>query len=296
MLLDDASPALPWTSDPAGALTALLRAKTPSLSPGSLQVYQAMLASALQHLGGPAALAHCGTAEIEEWLQQKVRSTRTSARYLSLLERVFRDMVEHGQRTDNPAAGLLSRLKQPARPLPLALLPGQEVRFRRALPAGSTWRALRDRAVIAVLLDAGLKVHEAQALRVEDCEVDPAGTRLRVREGDLERKSPVAHAGEMALTEWLKLRAAAGPQAWLFPSDRQDTPLHAASIYRIVEKVFKAAGIVLPHRGAEVLRATFAARQFRAGKPLNYVQSCLGHRFPESTIPLKRAALGDRPA
>lgn len=296
MLLDDASPTLPWTSDPASALTTLLRAKTPSLSPGSLQVYQAMLASALQHLGGAGALAHCGAAEIEEWLQRQVKSTRTSARYLTLLERVFRDMVEHGQRSDNPAAGLLARLKSPARPLPLALLPAQERLFRAAQPPGSAWRTVRDRAVIAALLDAGLKVHEAQALKVSDYETDPAGARLRVREGSVERKAPMAPAGEVAMAEWARLRATAGPDAWLFPSDRQDAPLHAASVYRIVEKVFRTAGIVLPHRGAEVLRATFAARQFRAGKELGYVQRCLGHRFPESTVPLRRTALGDRPA
>lgn len=295
-MLTDVTPALPWDTDPAAALTRLLLARSPSLSPGSLQVYHAMLASALRALAPAGGLGRAGGADIERWLQQAVKGTRTAARYLTLLERVFRDMAEHGQRQDNPAAGLLSRLKSTARPLPTALLPAQEAQFRAAISRRSTWRAVRDRAVIAAVLDAGLKVHEVQALRVRDYETDPEGVRLRVRDGNVERRAPLALAGEAALEDWVALRASAGEDAWLFPSDRQDAPLHAASVYRIVEKVFQAAEIRLAHRGAEVLRATFAARQFRGGKSLGYVQACLGHRFPESTIPLRAVALRERPA
>lgn len=287
--------AKPWTADPALALTLLLQQRSPGLSPGSLQVYQAMLASAVRALAPEGGLAHCGVDALQAWLQYKVVNPRTAQRYLALLDRVFRDMQEQGQRKDNPAQGLAQQWKAKTRPLPVALQPEQEARFRAAIPQTLTWRGYRDRAIIAAVLDAGLKVQELQALRRSDYEGLSPPPRFCIRLPPTTRYAQVAPSGEAALTAWLDFSAGTSAEAWLFPSDRQDTPLHAASLYRIIEQVFQRSGVKVAHKGAEVLRATFAARQFRAGRSLSYVQECLGHQFPESTVPFKRAALGDRP-
>jgi integrase len=258
-----------------------------------------MLGSALRYLAKhQSGLASCGADLISKWLLDVSESPRTRLRYGTLLSWVFADMVKQSERVDNPALEVLGAHRNHRRPLPLALQPGQESAFRAALPDGRSWRAARDRALLLVLLDGGLKVQELRDLRTEDYLPDPEMPRLLVAGRSDDRWAPLAASGVTALEDWLALRGAPGlvpDSPWMFPSDRAASPLHSASIYRIADATFRRAGLVLKHQGAEVLRATFAARQFRSGKSLNFVQTCLGHRWPESTEPLRRAALGERP-
>ena len=146
-------------------------------------------------------------------------------------------------------------------------------------PGGQTLKGLRDRALLAVLLGAGLRRDEASRLLVE---------QIVMREGrwiiaDLEgkhnriRSVPIAAWTKQTLDEWTE---AAGVQTGrvfraLDKSGRMIRPsLSAQAIYEIVRTYCAQCG---QPAGPHDLRRTFARLAFRGNAPLHEIQASMGH-------------------
>lgn len=193
-----------------------------------------------------------------------------------MLERVF----AHLDINPNPAtvALVVGRSQYGKDAAKVALTISQQIDFMKALPdteysgvpGSEGWHLRRDRAILAMLLGAGLKVSELIGLYVENVgEIDINGcVSITI--------SPASVSG---LTRWhqTQLRNFAVPivmewveerkqmqlgHKFLFPSSRKNTvKLSKVQIYRMVRETLKRANINEYHSGGGILRNSYAARE-----------------------------------
>lgn len=215
-------------------------------------------------------------------------------RYVRLLERLFDHLAVLGLVDGNPARGLA--LKEPSKSnqnhdKTMWLTEPQEAAVVENLPTGRTWKAKRNRALIALVLGGGLRVSEIILLKV-------AAVGVKQGDGSLYIEVPTIGAGRRhrarvapfaagILLEWLTQRDASGLAGdLLFPAKTIGGALHPATVYRQVSAVLDAAGIdpeLIKRRGARTLRNTYAVRELQDGQPLELVGEYLGHRTDRST-------------
>jgi integrase/recombinase XerC len=144
------------------------------------------------------------------------------------------------------------------------------------------WRlqAIRDRAVVFLMLHAGLRVGELVALEVGDIELGERRGEVRVRhgKGGKERTVPLNAEARRALRDWLEVRPKA-ESPYLFVGKGGER-LRDSGVQRRVAEIGRRAGVELtPH----VLRHTFARMLVEAGVGLERVAALLGHESLDTT-------------
>lgn len=215
-------------------------------------------------------------------------------RYVRLLERVY----DHLRIQPNPARLASYALgKMPGgrgKDLPKEWLTlEQQAAFMKALPTRSAqlaedstlvWRRRRDRAMMALMIGAGLTVSEVIELYIENIgEPDDSGsvpvTVWPVPGSQFGRKH-VTMLRPFAVPEvmnWLEERATMKvPGQILFPAMPSGGKVKAFTLYRQVRTTFTAAGITLKREGGRTLRNTFAQRELEAGTSLADLEEYLG--------------------
>lgn len=144
-------------------------------------------------------------------------------------------------------------------------------------PAGQR-QAVRDQAMVYLMVFAGLREGEVCALDVADVKITERKGRVLVRrgKGDKEREVPLNNTARQALSCWLAVHEGG---AALFYGKR-GARLSERAVQRRVREIGRLAGVDLtPH----VLRHTFAKRTLDQGAPLTVVSKLLGHARLETT-------------
>ena len=145
---------------------------------------------------------------------------------------------------------------------------------------GAIWPR-RDRALISLLLNAGLRRAEAAALRLDDLTIRPRSGHVQVRRGKGRKARRVELNKDVrsALQSWLDVRPESKGQA-VFISQKGGR-LRARSIAGVVVKLAEKAGLedVTPH----TLRHTCAKNLVDAGVSLDRVANALGHASLDTT-------------
>lgn len=182
------------------------------------------------------------------------------------------------------AGGAVNRGRRfPARPLE-----PEEVAALFAALHGSGWAATRDRALLAVLLRAGLRSNEARSLNPWDVRDRLPGAVVRVeRPKGVNRKRAPAKARSVGLDA----EAAALVRAWkhargdgagpLFCT-RTGGKLDGSHLRRLLPRLARRAGLgrrVHPH----ALRHTFARDFYQERLDVVRLMHALGHRSLETT-------------
>jgi integrase/recombinase XerC len=151
------------------------------------------------------------------------------------------------------------------------------------LGAGET---ARNRALLAVLLGAGLREAEAVALDVADIISDPdGGTLLHVHgKGRKERTVPAVAEVEAALRAYLASTGRRlGGRGPVFRAHDRGTlhrdraRLGVGAVWTVVHGCARAAGIVAKNVSPHTLRHTFAIRYLRNGGNVVALSKILGH-------------------
>jgi site-specific recombinase XerC len=143
-------------------------------------------------------------------------------------------------------------------------------------------QAVRDQALVSLMLYAGLRVAEAVALDTPDLEISERKGRVIIRhgKGDKRREVPLGSDVRRALAAWLAIRGGTpGPVFGGKNSDRITT----RQVQRIVESIGQACQLDVgstPHR----LRHTCAKRLLDNGAPLTVVSKILGHGSLNATV------------
>jgi site-specific recombinase XerD len=146
----------------------------------------------------------------------------------------------------------------------------------------------RDRALLQVMADAGLRVSEAVALRTPDLRRENGRiTAITVHAGKGDKDRTVYTTPQLSdkLLRWLDARAALGVgkgRVFCRIKGGAGEPLGVRTVQGLVERLARQAGIdqrVSPH----TLRHTCATRTLRATGNLRIVQDNLGHARLETT-------------
>lgn len=189
-------------------------------------------------------------------LRTQGRSASTVNRRLQAV-RKFYDFAVHSSLCSRNPARDVDRVSEGGASSPRVLDLDEVNLLLRAVGEGTDSLSRRDRAVLLVLLDTGIKVRELVDLCVEDVDLEVGSGYLWVGE-DLEsggRGLALGPESCAALRGYLRVRVAAPGIDALFVS-RQGQPLSARTVQRLVSSYARAAG--LDGVSAQALRYTFA--------------------------------------
>jgi integrase/recombinase XerD len=139
---------------------------------------------------------------------------------------------------------------------------------------------LRERAFLATVYAAGLRLNEACHLRLSDIKSERKQIRVEQGKGRKDRYTILSERLLDLLREYWRVYR---PRHWLFPGrKRVEQPLLDTTAQRIYYRALQRAG--LPHRGGiHALRHSFATHLLEAGVDLPALQRLLGHGSLKTT-------------
>lgn len=171
----------------------------------------------------------------------------------------------------------------------------QEIEALLGIPDPASWIGRRDRALLLVAVQTGLRVSELTALRRQDVAL---GTGAHVRcngKGRKLRCTPLRRDVVKVLDAWLRERPTA-PDTPVFPSSRGGR-LSADAVERLVAKHIAVAQGRCPSLASKrvtphTLRHTAAMQLLRRGVDRTVIALWLGHESIETTQIYLHADLG----
>jgi integrase/recombinase XerD len=308
-----------------------LRPSSLRLRPSSIRVYAARFNRFLAYLAENGESLHdIGPPAVLRFLRGLPMTADARWRYVRLLEDVFDHLMELGVREPafpNPARVVAMTVTDPrqrktflTRPeLPTqTATPEAEERLWAAIGAmkgTQPWKVSRDQAIVTLMLGAGLKVAEIMGVHRDRLsftesgifiEISPAVAAGGVRWHRTRISDELVGRAQPLLRAWLEMREReALPGPYLFMGTRQGTPMTKATVYGVVRRVMREAGLKkdgevkgearepgegVVHVGGRTLRNTFAVRELRAGADPELVGELLGHKERKSIRRYERAA------
>jgi site-specific recombinase XerC len=249
------------------------------LSPTSVAKYRTIWDRWIAHLAmGDVAWSQARAGDIDAFLKDLRRrsdSARPASpvsrrRYWRILMEVYAHAVQSGWLTHNPALDAAS--VPPSERMSAIVLPPALLQRARGLIgqvcANDTWRDVRDRALLAVLLDVGLATGELVTLRADQILAirgRPAAL-LRV-EGPRKpqcRDLALSPWAQAMLQAWMKARATLAPSVPVcFCSQRTPHTLKPWAVFHLAARLAgaleQATGVTLGHKGPGLFRTAVIA-------------------------------------
>jgi integrase/recombinase XerD len=153
-------------------------------------------------------------------------------------------------------------------------------------PDRHTWLGRRDRTLLAVAVQTGLRASELTALNIADIHLGVGAHASCLGKGRKQRITPLTSSTVTMLTAWLTERAAT-PNDPLFPT-RRGIRLSRDALERRLAKHARAAAQTCPTLAGKkisphVLRHTAAMRLLHAGVDTTVIALWLGHETVATT-------------
>jgi integrase/recombinase XerD len=226
-------------------------------------------------------------------LEVKGQAPATINRRIQALRKFYALAMTRGWAQSNPAEEVSLR-GESASERSRSLTPGDVDRLLAAVEQSRSQRAVRDRAVVQLLLKAGLKLGELTELRLDDVILEAEQPYLEVRglNDDRGRTIPLDKESHTALAKYLEIREAA-PGVESLCVNRDGNPLSTRSVQRLLHRYAEAAG--LEGLTTQALRYVYAREVYEVSGDLKTVARHLGHRHLATTIRYLRPSLPGSP-
>lgn len=267
-----------------------------ALSPDTVRLYCRALAGWFAAGGAPG---HLDLDRLGRWMYQRaqVDGVGPAARNIALkaLRAWYRYAAGMGWASVGEAARVPRRYKEPQRLV--RYLTDAECDLLLAAPAADTFLGVRDRALLAVLVDTGLRATEAAQLEVCDITVD--GMLYVLGKGGKRRYAPTTPRCRAALDAWLLMRSQAriGHHGALWPATNGRALTGGRSVWLIVRRHAEAAlglrqggfrlsapgGRAWTRTSPHVLRASCATSLLNGGMDVLRIAQVLGHTSADTT-------------
>jgi integrase/recombinase XerC len=216
----------------------------------------------------------------EHLLETLALSPATINRRLQSLRKFGRFALQSGMINIDPALGV-TLLRRPVGAGPRTLSPAEIERLDQAAARSRSRTALRDRAIVQLLLQTGIRVGELVELRLTDLELDDIQGSLTVRPlmGRPGRRASFDRLARDVLSAYLT-QDRLGDTEFLFQS-REGKSLSVRTVQQVLARLSEDAGLIL---SAKTLRDTHARMLWQETGDLGYVAERLGYRRPEAAV------------
>lgn len=255
-------------------------------SPQTRRAYQSYVREALEGVGG---LERCADAEaLGGWRRQlmaRLDAGELAPASVALRLAALRSFLRFARLAGVAVAGEEAITRLLKAPRAVVLKPYNILNDEEAARLLDAARRPRDRAMIALLLGAGLRAAEVVKLQVGDFHIDADGDlilHVRAGKGRKDRLVPLPRGAAVEIQRYLALRgleigAARDAAAMVFPSrEGSNKAMTTARLRQIVDELLRLAGVskaLSPHS----MRHTYATALLRRGAMVSAVQKLLGH-------------------
>jgi len=170
---------------------------------------------------------------------------------------------------------------------PLDFLARPEVEALLAAPDLGTWTGRRDRALLLLAVQTGLRVSELVGLDGQDIDLDPAAPSVRCHgKGRKDRLTPLRKRAAAVLRAWVRERAGRLSDP-LFPNARGGRLSRDGVEYLLAKHVATASrqcpSLATKRVSPHVLRHTAAMELLQHGVDRSVIALWLGHESVETT-------------
>ena len=206
--------------------------------------------------------------------EQGLRPCSVSAHFRAV-RAFFNWLAEESIVSDNP----VRRLSPPRVPrrIPPSIPPDDVRRLIKA--CSDTPMGARNRAIIVMLWDTGLRVGELVGLTLESLRLDE-GYVVVIGKGDKEREVPIGRVAVRYLKKWLDVRPVGEGCDHVFLNLRNHESLRRRGVSLMLKRIQQRAGVekrIYPH----LFRHSFARQYLLGGGDPITLQQILGHSSQE---------------
>lgn len=192
----------------------------------------------------------------------------------------------------DPAEGM-SIPKQPQR-LPKAILTAKEVERLMRAPDMRTSRGYRNRIILEILYDTGIRRSEVSAIKLADLDLNGGYIRITGK-GDKDRVVPVSNRVCELIRNYLLLVRPSfvqGDDPGHLLLNRWGNLLDPNGVWAAVHRCVKLAGIK-KRVSTHTLRHSCATHMLKNGAPVRHIQEMLGHASINTTQIYTRVTIND---
>lgn len=263
----------------------LLSCRVDELSPHTIADYSQKIGAFVQHCtqlnagAPPLQPSQVTVTHIRLFLlslQQRC-SPHSVKDYHGCIKRFFNWMVDEGVLERNPMASLRpprvpQKLIQPFKP--------NHIQDMLLLCSENTFLGARNRAIILMLLDTGLRLSELANIQLKDIDLDRETIKV-MGKGAKERVVGIGKKTQKALLRYLLMRKDNYPCLWLTEERKL---LHWEGIQIMIRRLGKRAGISNVRCSPHTFRHSFGTQALRNGATIKEVQDLLGHSTVTMTL------------
>ncbi|MCB0572706.1 MAG: tyrosine-type recombinase/integrase [Phaeodactylibacter sp.] len=254
-------------------------------SPHTLTAYSKDLEQFLQYIE-----QICGLSAVDEVTHQHIRgwlvhligqglSARTANRKLSTLKAYFKFLVRRQYLPADPTAKVSA--PKVGKRLPSAIRKPELEQLFSMAPMEEGYEGLRNRMLLELLYDTGMRRSEVIGLKVEGLDLGRLVILVHGK-GGKDRLIPISRELAGQLQAYLQAREQDFPPGGPLFLTSKGAPLYPRLVYRIVHKYLSAVS-GNEQRGPHALRHSFATHLSENGASLNAIKALLGHASLAST-------------
>ncbi len=184
--------------------------------------------------------------------------------------------------------------KKPKR-LPKIILDSKEIKKLLSAPDMRTNRGYKNRIVLEILYDTGIRAAEMAAVKLHDLDLTGGYLTVRSGKGAKDRVVPVSPRVCHMIKEYLLMvrpQMLHGKDDGALILNRWGSMMTSTAVWSIVKRCVLLAGIkknISPH----TFRHSCATHMLKAGAPIRHIQELLGHESLESTQIYTKVTIND---
>jgi integrase len=266
------------------------RSRGGALRSSSRSVYGAWWSKYCAHLAGQGMTPLTADAAAAESFLQQLSTLNSRIRYYRLISAIYDTAVDHELCSSNPLSDLAELFNVEEEKVTVPAPGADVVASLYSIKPTAHWKKARDRALVLLAAEAGLRRNELLVLRVTDFHLEAIPAYVRVGSAASARRVELPARAAVEMRDWLSRRTAAQVQGVLmFPTDLAGNALNPSTAYRVIARYLdrvQAGKSALGASGTAVLRAGLVYRSTQEGRGLPDIQQQLGHRQLLSTADL----------
>lgn len=252
----------------------LIACKVEGKSPKTLETYSMVVRSLLE-FSEELSANHIRMFLLS--LQERKLKASTVRIYYRSLKTFCTWLINEGIISEHP----MQNIKPPIVPeLIIKPFSQEDIQNLLLLCSGNSFLDLRNRAIILLFLDTGLRLAELTNIQLQDINFSSETIRV-MGKGSRERVVRMGTKTQKAILRYLLMRTDSHDCLWVTEERR---PMKRDGIQTTIERLCKRAEITDARPGVHTFRHTFGTRSLINGAGIREVQSLLGHSTLKTTL------------